>query len=67
MNRDIIAIGGSAGSLDALLSIVAGLPRDFTGNVFVVVHIGKSRSRAAGIARARREAAGERPARPRGD
>ncbi|MFZ3236424.1 MAG: chemotaxis protein CheB [Stellaceae bacterium] len=44
MNRDIIAIGGSAGSLDALLSIVAGLPRDFTGNVFVVLHIGKSRS-----------------------
>jgi two-component system chemotaxis response regulator CheB len=44
MNRDIIAIGGSAGSLDMLLSIFAVLPRDFPGNVFVTVHIGRSRS-----------------------
>jgi two-component system, chemotaxis family, protein-glutamate methylesterase/glutaminase len=45
MNQDIIAIGGSAGSLSTVLSIAAGLPADFTGNVFVVVHIGHSRSR----------------------
>jgi two-component system chemotaxis response regulator CheB len=44
MNRDIIAIGGSAGSLEPLLSIAAALPGDFPGNVFVTVHIGKSRS-----------------------
>ncbi|MBV8737024.1 MAG: chemotaxis protein CheB [Alphaproteobacteria bacterium] len=45
MNRDMIAIGGSAGSLDTLRSISSALPRDFTGNVFVVVHIGHGRSR----------------------
>jgi two-component system chemotaxis response regulator CheB len=44
MNRDIIAIGGSAGSLDTLRSISSTLPRDFAGNAFVVVHIGHSRS-----------------------
>ena len=45
MNRDIITIGGSAGSLSTVLSIASGLPADFSGNVFVVVHIGHSRSR----------------------
>jgi two-component system, chemotaxis family, protein-glutamate methylesterase/glutaminase len=44
MNRDMIAVGGSAGSLDTLRSISSALPRDFAGNVFVVVHIGHSRS-----------------------
>jgi two-component system, chemotaxis family, protein-glutamate methylesterase/glutaminase len=47
MNRDIIAIGGSAGSLETLRSIVSALPRSFTGNVFLVVHIGPGRSRLA--------------------
>jgi len=47
MNRDIIAIGGSAGSLETLREIVSTLPSSFTGNVFLVVHIGHSRSRMA--------------------
>lgn len=45
MNRHMIAIGDSAGSLDTLRSISSALPQDFAGNVFVVVHIGHSRSR----------------------
>jgi two-component system chemotaxis response regulator CheB len=42
--RDVIAIGGSAGALDAMMATVAGLPRDFGGSVFVVSHIGSHRS-----------------------
>jgi two-component system chemotaxis response regulator CheB len=45
MNRDLIAIGGSAGSLDTVLSVAAALPDDFTGTVFVVIHVGQSASR----------------------
>jgi two-component system chemotaxis response regulator CheB len=45
MHRNMIAIGGSAGSLDLLRSIVSTLPGDFEGNVFIVVHIGHRRSR----------------------
>jgi hypothetical protein len=45
MNRDMIAIEGSAGSLSTVLSIASRLPADFSGNAFVVVHIGHSRSR----------------------
>lgn len=40
MDRDLIAIGASAGSLELLGSIVAALPGDFTGNVFITVHVG---------------------------
>ena len=36
--HDIIAIGGSTGSLEALQSICAGLPVDLPAAVFVVVH-----------------------------
>ncbi len=42
--RDVIAVGGSAGALDAMLASVAGLPPDFGGSVFVVSHIGSHRS-----------------------
>ena len=42
--RNVIAIGGSAGALDAILALVAGLPPDFAGNVFLVSHIGSHRS-----------------------
>jgi two-component system, chemotaxis family, protein-glutamate methylesterase/glutaminase len=45
MNRNMIAIGGSAGSFDLLRSIVPALPGDFAGNVFIAIHIGHSRSR----------------------
>jgi two-component system chemotaxis response regulator CheB len=42
--RNVIVVGGSAGSLDAMLTIAAGLPRAFAGSVFVVSHIGPHRS-----------------------
>jgi two-component system chemotaxis response regulator CheB len=37
--REIIAIGGSAGSLSALTEIMAALPSDCSAAVFVVIHI----------------------------
>jgi two-component system, chemotaxis family, protein-glutamate methylesterase/glutaminase len=37
--RDLITIGGSAGSLDPLIQIVASLPPDLPAAVFVVVHL----------------------------
>ena len=42
--QPIVVIGASAGGIKALLTLVAELPADFTGTVFVVVHIGASRS-----------------------
>ena len=36
--RDIVVIGGSAGSIEAVAELVKGLPPDFPGSVFVVVH-----------------------------
>jgi two-component system chemotaxis response regulator CheB len=44
VQRDLIAIGGSAGSLDVLLTIARALPSDFPGTVFAVAHVGQSRS-----------------------
>jgi hypothetical protein len=38
-NRDIVVIGGSAGSLDAINQIVASLPPDLGGAIFVVIHL----------------------------
>ena len=35
-SRNVIAIGGSAGALDALLDIVGAMPDAFSGNLFVV-------------------------------
>ena len=42
--RDVIAIGGSAGAIDAILALVTDLPHDFAGTVFLVSHIGSHRS-----------------------
>jgi two-component system, chemotaxis family, protein-glutamate methylesterase/glutaminase len=36
--RDIVVIGGSAGSIEAVMEVVRGLPADFPAAVFVVVH-----------------------------
>jgi two-component system chemotaxis response regulator CheB len=36
--HDIIVIGGSAGALDVLFQLVAGLPADLPAAVFVVIH-----------------------------
>src|SRR6516165_5978041 len=42
--RDRIVIGGSAGSLDTLQAIARHFPSEFSGTIFVVAHIGQSRS-----------------------
>src|SRR3954464_4755195 len=36
--RDIVVIGGSAGSIEVLAEVVGALPRNFPGSIFVVVH-----------------------------
>ena len=41
-------IGGSAGALDALLSLVGALPADFSGAIFIVSHVGANRSQLPG-------------------
>jgi two-component system, chemotaxis family, protein-glutamate methylesterase/glutaminase len=37
--RDIVVIGGSAGSIDALRTVLRDLPGDFSASIFVVVHL----------------------------
>lgn len=39
MNRDIIVIGASAGGIDALRTLLGGLPRELEAAVFVVMHV----------------------------
>jgi two-component system chemotaxis response regulator CheB len=39
VNRDLVVIGGSAGGLDALRPLVAGLPADLPAAVLVVLHM----------------------------
>lgn len=36
--RDIVVVGTSAGGVEALRALVAGLPKDYPGSVFVVMH-----------------------------
>jgi two-component system chemotaxis response regulator CheB len=38
MARDIVVVGGSAGALQPLAQILAGLPGDFPASIFVVIH-----------------------------
>jgi two-component system chemotaxis response regulator CheB len=42
--RDLIVIGGSAGSLDTMQSIARAFSADFLGTLFIVTHIGQTRS-----------------------
>ena len=37
--RDIVAIGASAGAIEALTALVSTLPADFSGSLFVVLHM----------------------------
>jgi two-component system, chemotaxis family, protein-glutamate methylesterase/glutaminase len=37
--RDIVVIGGSAGSIEALQTIMASLPPGFPASIFIVVHV----------------------------
>ena len=43
-HRDIVVVGGSAGVLDPLRVMIAGLPADFPATVLVVSHIGSNPS-----------------------
>lgn len=36
--RDIVVIGASAGGIEGVVEVVRGLPSDFSGSIFVVVH-----------------------------
>lgn len=45
-HRDIIVVGASAGGVEALQELVAGLPGDLTAAVFVVLHMA---SRSPGV------------------
>jgi len=42
--HDIIVIGASAGGVEAITSVLAGLPRDLRAAVLVVLHISRGRS-----------------------
>lgn len=38
--RDVIAIGGSLGAIDAVRKLCRELPADFAENIFIVIHVG---------------------------
>src|SRR5215211_5613235 len=42
--HDIIVIGASAGGVEAITTVLAGLPRDLRAAVLVVLHISRGRS-----------------------
>ncbi len=48
-NHDIIVIGASFGGVEALQRVARDLPADLPAAVFVVLHVGRSRSELAGI------------------
>ena len=39
MKRDIVVIGASAGGIEALRDVLAGLPGSYPGSIFVVLHV----------------------------
>lgn len=50
MNRDLIVIGGSAGSVEAVLQLARDLPADLPATLIVVIHVApESRGELAGL------------------
>jgi two-component system chemotaxis response regulator CheB len=43
-HQNIVVVGGSAGALEALKTLAAGLPKDLDAAIFVVLHVGRQRS-----------------------
>ena len=39
--RDVVVVGGSAGSLEPLRELTAALPTDLPGSVLVTIHVGE--------------------------
>jgi two-component system chemotaxis response regulator CheB len=50
--HDIIVIGGSAGGLEALRTLIKGFERDLSAAVFVVLHLGSTSRLAESLAKA---------------
>ena len=44
-NRDIVAIGTSAGGVEALLSLTKGLPRNLPASILLTIHVRGARLR----------------------
>ena len=57
--KDIIVIGGSAGSIDPIKTVLGGLPADFPASLFIVIH---SSADSPGVLNAIFDAAGPLPA-----